>query len=118
MRSLFSRVGHSRYTSMAAAHHGPSVMCVRHFARLGKRKSDVKRHSKNNKSAPSVALDLCAHIVGPQIKQSFAECKEFLLENPEHVGEFEKDMRRTGMTIVYSNEEVRPCKTLRLCNTI
>lgn len=112
--SLFPRLGQKYASCLTTITRGcgPALHIntnVRHFARLGKRKSDLKPRSPSSKSRPSVALDLCAHIVGPQINQSFAECKDFLLDNPEHVQEFEKDMKRTGMTIVFSDEEVCMC---------
>lgn len=103
--SLFPRLGQKYVWRLTTSNHCVPTGHVRHFARLGKRRPSKPRAACKI-SPPSVALDLCAHIVAPQINQSLSDCREFLLENPEHVQEFENDMLKTGMTVVFSNEEV------------
>jgi hypothetical protein len=118
--SLFPCLGQKCALRLTTTICGPTSTCqstrlpVRHFARLGKRQPNGNHSTASNKPLPpSIALDLCAHIVAPQIQQSIPECREFLLENPKHVQEFEKDMMmKTGMTVVYSDNEVSVIDTI------
>ena len=83
-----------------------NVRCVGHVSVLRCFGHSVMKSESGLSTSPSLALDICAHIVAPQVNQSFHECKEFLLHNPEHVEEFEDNMKKIGLTVVYSDEEV------------
>jgi hypothetical protein len=52
------------------------------------------------------SINLLAHILAEQAQTSFDETLAYIQDNPNHITEFEKDMREAGIDIVHSNVDV------------